>query len=344
MHHSHYLSTDRVLQARNHAGDALEIWKLLEVAQPDQAEIPRSIAGILMSQKRYAEAIAELESADKRKLLDSGAMMILGEAYMSSGNKQAASATIEKAAGMSSDSLVLNDAAFALADANVNLEKALLYAQDAVKQIETDTAKITIDDLTLDEARAMPKLAAYWDTIGWVQFRANHLDVAEKYLMAAWKLRQSAASADHLGQLYDKSGRNREAADFYSLALDTGKASQDTTDRYMRLTRKTAGNRGNPEDLLSYRTVKIPGPFKEAASAEFMILFSPGAEPVVKALGDASVRMPDGTELLGRAKFDISFPDDGPSRILRRGILSCSQLMKTCEFVMYPVEEVNSVR
>jgi len=40
---------------------------------------------------------------------------------------------------------------------------------------------------------------------------------------------------------------------------------------------------------------------------------------------------------LSKIKFKISFPDDGPTRVVQRGMLSCSEASKNCPLVLLPV-------
>jgi hypothetical protein len=40
---------------------------------------------------------------------------------------------------------------------------------------------------------------------------------------------------------------------------------------------------------------------------------------------------------LAKIKFKILFPDDGPTRVVERGMLSCSEAMKYCTLVLLPV-------
>ena len=49
---------------------------------------------------------------------------------------------------------------------------------------------------------------------------------------------------------------------------------------------------------------------------------------------------------ISAAHFDVTFPDDNPTQIMRRGILSCgnSSTADNCLFVVYPVADVNSVQ
>ena len=49
------------------------------------------------------------------------------------------------------------------------------------------------------------------------------------------------------------------------------------------------------------------------------------------------------TENLRSAKISFAFPDDVPTKILRRGVLTCSKSSGECEFVMTLPEDVHSV-
>jgi hypothetical protein len=48
-------------------------------------------------------------------------------------------------------------------------------------------------------------------------------------------------------------------------------------------------------------------------------------------------------EPLRRLDYKLSMPDDTPTKILRRGALSCSASSKECMFVMFLTDDVRSV-
>jgi hypothetical protein len=52
-------------------------------------------------------------------------------------------------------------------------------------------------------------LANSGDTLGWVEFADGNRDKAQKYILAAWQLSQSAETADHLGQIDGRRGEDR---------------------------------------------------------------------------------------------------------------------------------------
>jgi hypothetical protein len=90
-----------------------------------------------------------------------------------------------------------------------------------------------------------------------------------------------------------------------------------------------------PEEELSHlRTVSLPELTYRRASADFFLLFSTsGLEDVRYVRGDLELKGAAGALL--KAHFNMLFPDHGPEKIVRRGILSCSENTKPfCSFVL----------
>lgn len=105
---------------------------------------------------------------------------------------------MQKLAELHPDGDVLNDAAYEMATADLELPLARGYAAKAVRMAEEESQKITLEKLTLDDLKDINKLAAYWDTIGWVDAHMSNLPEAEQYLQASWKLTQDGTVASHL--------------------------------------------------------------------------------------------------------------------------------------------------
>jgi tetratricopeptide (TPR) repeat protein len=97
-----------------------------------------------------------------------------------------------------------NDVAYQMANADLKLPLALDYAKKAARAAEQESQKITLSDLKLDDLKSIQKLAAYWDTLGWVNDKMSNLDEAEHYLRAAWTLTQDGMVASHLCQVYER--------------------------------------------------------------------------------------------------------------------------------------------
>jgi hypothetical protein len=164
------------------------------------------------------------------------------------------------------------------------------------------------------------RLAADWDTLGWVHFRLGNLDKAEKYLKAAWTVTQDTIIGEHLGQVYEKLGKRQQAARAY------------------RLAKKDAG-----AELSDERTYKLPqirdwgGGYK---SAEFVIALTkePGVADTKFLSGAQELR--SASAALGALESGFPFPDDSHARVVRRGVLSCSWVSKGCVFVFYPANAI----
>lgn len=334
------------LQYLHREQDALETWRELEKADPQDSDAPHNIAAILIEQKEYSEAATELESALKRKPDNAGLLLQLGETYSHTADKEKAVATLKRAAEIDPSALTLNDAAYFLADSSLDMDDALRYGESAVKETEEATNKISLDKLSLQDLERMSQLGAYWDTLGWVHFRLGDYDLAEKYLNAAWLLTFDPLTADHLGQVYDKRGKKHEAAVAYSQALSAGKAPKETQERldairpqgkYMR------GEGSNPVALQDLRTIKLGRLTAKHASAEFFVLFGSGSKVVDSKFISGSNELRDAGKALAVAKYKVSFPDAGPAQIVRRGVLDCEPELTGCMFVLIPPHSVHAV-
>ena len=100
------------------------------------------------------------------------------------------------------------------------------------------------------------------------------------------------------------------------------------------------------DDLERLSTVDL-GKTTQTGNADFFILLSGGAREAAKV--DA-VRFVSGDEklksyadALRTADYHLTFPDDTPVKILRRGTLSCSVTTGSCKFVMTLPEDVRTV-
>jgi tetratricopeptide (TPR) repeat protein len=199
-----------------------------------------------------------------------------------------------------------------------------------------------------DHFQVVNTLGATWDTVGWAYFRTGDLARAEKYINAAWLLLQHPVAADHLGQIYERQGKKTEAIRAYQLSLAVNRDQPDTRKRLqalggadedppVRLRRGKPTNEAkiSPEDELSHmRTTPLPELPTRMATAEFFLLISPsGVQGVRFIRGDDVLKSAEST--LAKAHYPMIFPDEGPEKIVRRGILSCSKYTTpSCTFVL----------
>lgn len=99
------------------------------------------------------------------------------------------------------NAMTLNYLGYMLADKGVQLPEALKLIQQAVDQ--------------------QPANGAYLDSLGWVYFKMGNYERAEDSLRSAAERDQTDATVHmHLGDLYEKTGRIRQAAAQWQLSLD----------------------------------------------------------------------------------------------------------------------------
>src|SRR5271167_600170 len=100
----------------------------------------------------------------------------------------------------SNNSMTLNYLGYMLADRGVKLDDALTMVQKAVQQD--------------------PQNGAYLDSLGWVYFRMGQYALAEANLRkASERIGQDPQVHDHLGELYEKTGRLKMAAGQWEQSL-----------------------------------------------------------------------------------------------------------------------------
>jgi tetratricopeptide (TPR) repeat protein/transglutaminase-like putative cysteine protease len=304
---------------------------------------------------KYAEAAPELEKAASLTPDNPELQVSLGDAYLNLGQDDKALATFDHAVELSATPLVWNNIAYQLSLKNSHLDRAQQYAESAVSATTAALRNISLDRLTAQDLPLVPSLIAYWDTLGWVFFGEGNLDKAEKYVAAAWELGQHGEVGDHLGRIYEKEGKKDRALRTYALSLSALRPIPETRDRLAVLAggsaKTDAAVAKYKDELQQSRTIDLGKVAKETATAEFFVLLSRGpgragssaatVEAVKFTSGDEKLKV--FTDALRTAEYRLTFPDDTPVKILRRGILSCSTATGTCTFVLMLPDDVRTV-
>jgi tetratricopeptide (TPR) repeat protein len=330
--------------------EAAEVLQDLTKAIPGDSDAHAQLASTLYSLKRYTEAAAEYKSAIQTGKDESQLEAGLGLSYLQAGDHEHGVAAIDKAVSLDSTPLSLNNIAYELAEANLELTRSQNYAEKAVAAEEMESAAISLDKLSTKDLYRMSSLAADWDTLGWVYFRTGNLDAAQKYVEAAWNLEQDPDVADHLGQIYEAQHKLQAAIQAYQWALaasPTWMRHDDMPEARKRLARLSPDKviSRSPEAgeyLGKMRTTHLPRILPGSASADFFLLLSEGpkVEDVKFISGD--VKLKSATAVLKKTKLNVLFPDHALTRLLRRAMLVCSPTTG-CELVLLPPDSVKSV-
>jgi tetratricopeptide (TPR) repeat protein len=299
---------------------------------------------------KYDLAAPELEKAASLTPDDAGLQVSLGDAYLNLGQDDKALAAFDRAVEISATPLVWNNIAYQLSLRNSHLDKAQQYAESAVASTAAGLRNLSLDQLNQRDLALVPSLIAYWDTLGWVFYAEGNLDKAEKYVSAAWSLGHHGEVGDHLGQIYEKRGDKEKAIRTYALALSGLRPIPETRGRLGGLL--GGDDKVDPvvtkhrDELQEMRTTKLSERPPLTGSAEFWVLLgttSKGAsvDRVKFVSGEEKLRALE--ESLQHLKFSLNFPDDTPAKILRRGVLSCSQAAGDCMFVLMLPDDVRSI-
>jgi tetratricopeptide (TPR) repeat protein len=302
---------------------------------------------------KYDLAAPELEKAASLTPDNPELQVSLGDAYLNLGQDDKALTTFDHAVELSATPLVWNNIAYQLSLKKSHLDRAQQYAESAVSATTAALRNVSLDRLTPQELPLVPSLIAYWDTLGWVYFSEGNLDKAEKYVAAAWGLGHHGEVGDHLGQIYEKRGDKNLALQTYALSLSALRPDPETRGRLATLTggdtKVDATVAKYKENLQQLRTIDLGKVGKETGSADFFILLSRGSgktgsatvEGVKFASGDEKLKV--FTDALRTAEYRVTFPDDTPVKILRRGILNCSTITGRCTFVLMLPDDVRTV-
>jgi tetratricopeptide (TPR) repeat protein len=294
--------------------EAAPVWQAYVNDKSEDVEAYINLGFSLRTLRRYLESATAYEAALKLSPDRFHLGVDIGTVYLLAGDEQKSTAVFKKLTAEHPEPLVFNDVGYELADANKQLPLALEYAERAVLEEEEASAKVTLSGLKMEDLGHTFSLGAYWDTLGWVYFRMGNYDKAEKYLDAAWTLLQGHDEADHLTQVHQQQHKN-------------------------------STHPGSDPNLL--RTTKLPRLVPGTANAEFFVMLTHDpkssntrVEDVKFASGAEQLR--SSAKALSAVNFKFPFPDDGPSHLVRRGILSCYPVTG-CSFVLYNLSDVHSV-
>jgi len=333
---------------------AMDAWRAIREIAPDDPEANSGMGLSLVQQKRYREAVAYLEVAAKVDHTPVSQFR-LGSAYLRGGEIEKGAATLDKIVESDPKSELLNDVAYELAETNVNLPKALEYAERAVNKLEKESYDVELSNLLPEDLKCTQKIGNTWDTVGWIHFRLGHLDKAESYLQAAWLLSQASVIADHLGQMFEQEQKTEKAIHLYRLALASpefnGGSWEETRHRLEHLTGTKAPTTrdrmigGDPSgaDLSQLRSVKLKRLVAGSATAEFFLLVSPGPKVTDVQFVSGSEKLKSAGQALSEAHFQMAFPEGSSARLVRRAILSCSPVTG-CAAVLFTPDSVRSVK
>jgi len=195
---------DAQLADMGKADEGLKDVRSLLKGDSDDRQIYITLAQMNTRLRRFSDAEQALDKAEQLSNKEEEKEYIWflrGSTYERDKRYSEAEAQFKKVlAGDPEHASALNYLGYMLADQNTQLDEALGYIKHAVD---------------LDPANG-----AYLDSLGWAYFRLGKYDLAEENLLkASQKINTDPTVHDHLGDLYQKTGRLKLAAANWERAL-----------------------------------------------------------------------------------------------------------------------------
>ena len=224
----------------------------------------------------------------------------------------------------SPDSALKNDVAYKLAMDNAHLPSAQSLAEQAVLMEEQQTANLDPEHAKVEAFSHMMILSRYWTTMGWVYFREGKLAQAEAFTRAAWELSPQGFVGAHLGRIYDKEHRSKDAIDIYRMALN---APASPSQRESIQTRLVDLGEVKPDPLPLAITTPLPTlnpqlPGSDSGAVVDIVLTHDNPPAVFFLQGPPTLREP-ATKAI-QAALATALPDSGPEKVLRRARITCT--------------------
>jgi len=185
-------------------------------------------------------------------------------------------------------------------------------------------------------------LAMTWDTMGWIHFKAGRLDLAEKYVRAAWIIAQNRESAEHLGEIYERLHNLPEATRFYAMSVNPGfmglsPGPDKGRDRLTKLIGRQRAEqlidakRSEPSQL---RTIHLGNVAPAGAKGAFYFVIEPGPKVAAIQLNSGDARLTDQLHKQeAKIAASVLFPENAPQKLIREGFVMCSAYSRACDLV-----------
>lgn len=193
-----------VLASTGNVTEAVNLLTPLLQNTEEDREVWLAVAQVALRGRDYAraaEALAKADSLSQADLEKSYIQFLYGSLWERQERYEPAEEAFRKALALNPNSAgAMNYLGYMFADRGVNLDEAVRLIQQAL-EIE-------------------PENGAYLDSLGWAYFKLSNLELAERYLLrAVERVPTDPTLREHLGDLYWKTGRIREARQAWQDAL-----------------------------------------------------------------------------------------------------------------------------
>jgi tetratricopeptide (TPR) repeat protein len=339
------IQTQLLLGERNDAKDSLRAWIKADPVDPDPVA---QLLNMLVEDNETKAAISEGEAALTHLPADGdiqNVQIALGHAYLMADNKPKGSALLRTVLQNTDDAGILNDAAYILSDAGLELPLSESSTRTALTKLSDESNSWTLDEDPGTLYKQSRLISATWDTLGWILYREGKLDEALNYLQPAWLDQPRLETGQHVGEVLTARGDRAGALATYQMAIatvrgyndlgvSTAPTAQEKQVQALADALPPPAKNAKParERLLELRTIPLGPANGRAANAEYRILVRDGKAVRTLALGDKTV--PGAEDMISKASFASRFPTGVHTTLVAMGYVNCHA--KVCELVLEP--------
>jgi protein TonB len=338
-------------------GEAAAQFRKQLVVNPDDHYAHRNLGMMLREQHQCSEAMPELQKALSLTPNHAETLLAQGVCDLDLGNPAKGMSELEQATSVSSAPGIFNSAAYSLAKRNIEIGIAEKWSERCLTIENARLQNISLDHLTPDQLNYVSWMASYWDTRGWIYFLRGDNTDARLYLEASWSLHTNPTVGDHLGQIYEKSGRSEEAAKVYAMAIASAELPSrrridldDLADVKKRLAKLAAENADSRiaqgrSDLSARNVISVANEGAANTSGDFAVRLSAAGKPTEFHQLTGDITLAKFGDSLRAAKLPISIPESSGVEVPLRGTLTCHSEEARCRFTfLNPEEAVNVTR
>jgi tetratricopeptide (TPR) repeat protein len=346
--YSSLAEAQNILGLEKEAQQTLRNWA---AAQPDSAAPVSALVLMLLDENHPVEAVSAADAGLTRlsamNHFDQHLQLLTGEAQLAAGDLQKGLTTLRALIRTTTDLYAMNDAAYQLAKAGLDLSLAESTAQAALDGLTAESKSWTLQTNIQNELVKSRHIASTWDTIGWILYRQGKIAAAESYIRPAWINRESAEIGEHLAEIAQIKGDPDEALRLWELAQatfpnylrpsvrKTPGATQKELTEHIEALRKAGVKEpaGDPDETLRQLSTVPLGPSDgRTGSAECRLLLSHGEVLDLQQTGENE--LPIARERILSAKLPAFWPKGSDARLVRNAMIHCRA--GVCELVFEP--------
>jgi len=348
---------------------------------PNEDNVVRMLASVYMTNSKPADAITTLQAAIDRnptntslvlylasihiqrndnasaeKVLRAGLVatpdspplqMELGKVLLREQKTAEGETLLKSVISTSTDPLLLNNAAYELANNSLDLPLAETASRRSLDLLDEASNKGETGPKALARAAL---LVDAWDTYGWILYRDNKIAEAEPWIRASWRNGQSAEPGYHLALILETQNYLPQALDQLLLASKAERGTDPAVqklieDETAKLSKSTDPIlKDNPAmELQEQRSYSVPrGTVKPTGIGWATI------ELEVTTQGTTAFRIVANDESLQplsdtvqHLNLNLQIPPASHASLVRRGVLICGKDSK-CQLILNPTSSAST--